>query len=290
MEKYIYKITNLINGKVYIGQTKDPKRRRQEHFGLANSIIKEEENKILYKAMQKYGVENFTFEIIEDKIENYNERECYWIRFYHSKVPNGYNMTDGGENPPILKGEDSYHATHTQEEISQIKDLLKNTNISFQEIAKQFHYSDTYAIQRINQGIIWNDENENYPLREDTLLVLERKRAKQIINDLLTTNLTQKEIATKYNISRSTVTMINIGENFFQENLKYPLRKNKVTSKPILMIDKETQQVLREFSSPKEAAYELTGTKKNRVDANIAACARGRIKSAYGYIWKYKEN
>ena len=56
------------------------------------------------------------------------------------------------------------------------------------------------------------------------------------------------------------------------------------------MIDKETKQILKEFDSPKEAAYELTGTKKNRVDSNIAACARGKIKSAYGYIWKYKEN
>lgn len=290
MEKYIYKITNLINGKIYIGQTNNPKRRQQEHFSLSHSIIEEEENKILYKAMQKYGIENFTFEIIEDKTKDYNEKEIYWIKFYNSKAPNGYNITDGGENPPILKGENSYHATHTEKEISEIKKLLKNTIIPFSDIAKQFHYSDTYTIQKINQGIIWYDETESYPLRDNTGFAQERKRAQQIINDLLTTNLTQKEIATKYGVSRSTVTMINIGENFFQKNLNYPLRKNSAASKPILMIDKKTQQVLKEFNSTKEAAYELTGTKKNRVDSNIAACARGKIKSAYGYIWKYKEN
>ena len=49
-----------------------------------------------------------------------------------------------------------------------------------------------------------------------------------IIQDLLNSNLTQKEIASKYNCARSTVTAINIGQNNRKENLNYPLRKERV--------------------------------------------------------------
>ena len=61
MKKDIYKITNLINGKCYIGQTTDTKRRFSEHKakGYGN-----ERNKVLYYAFDKYGIENFSFEII----------------------------------------------------------------------------------------------------------------------------------------------------------------------------------------------------------------------------------
>lgn len=73
MEKYIYKITNLINGKSYIGQTNDYKRRFREH----REKNYEKSDKLLYKAFDKYGIENFSFEVIEDKTSNYNDREKY---------------------------------------------------------------------------------------------------------------------------------------------------------------------------------------------------------------------
>lgn len=73
MEKYIYKITNLINGKSYIGQTNDYKRRFREH----REKNYKESDKLLYKAFDKYGIENFSFEVIEDKTPNYNDREKY---------------------------------------------------------------------------------------------------------------------------------------------------------------------------------------------------------------------
>ena len=52
-----------------------------------------------------------------------------------------------------------------------------------------------------------------------------------IIDDLLHTSMTQKEIADKYGVSRTTVTALNRGQNFKQPNLIYPLRKGRVTSK-----------------------------------------------------------
>jgi len=80
MLKSIYKITNTLNNKCYIGQTDDVKRRFTEHKALGYG----RENSILYRAIKKYGLENFTFEVIEENIENYNEREKYWIAYYDS--------------------------------------------------------------------------------------------------------------------------------------------------------------------------------------------------------------
>ena len=222
MEKYIYKITNKINGKSYIGQTTDYQRRFREH---RNKGYGEEPNKPLYNAFDKYGINNFDFEVIEDLTENYNEREKYWIQYYNTLLPNGYNVEPGGEEPPLNIGENSPYAEHTKQQIEEIKELLKNTDISFEELAKKYNYSVS-SILKINNGKIWFNQNNVYPLRVDKRnKKYYSERALLIIDDLLNTTLTQKEIAKKYGVSRSCVTMINIGENNKQSDLTYPLRK-----------------------------------------------------------------
>lgn len=92
---HIYKITNTLNNKVYIGQTIKPVEKRFNQH--KNNYTKEYFSQLaLYKAFRKYGVENFTFEEIEE-VENdlLDEREKYWISFYDSYY-NGYNSTIGG--------------------------------------------------------------------------------------------------------------------------------------------------------------------------------------------------
>ena len=89
----IYKVTNLINGKVYIGQTIDekPVRRWWKHCN---------DNKTMFdKSISKYGKENFSFEVIDTAFsqDELNEKEKYWIAFYGSMAPHGYNLTSGGK-------------------------------------------------------------------------------------------------------------------------------------------------------------------------------------------------
>ena len=87
----IYKITNKINDKIYIGQTiRSLEERVKEH--------KRKKNCSLYKAFNKYGIENFDFEIIEkcNSIEEMNEKEIYWIKYYDCLMPKGYNLCEGG--------------------------------------------------------------------------------------------------------------------------------------------------------------------------------------------------
>lgn len=86
----IYKITNNINGKIYIGQSIDIEHRWNEHQ-------KAKTNFYLHNAIRKYGIENFDFEIIEECEEHLlNSREIFWIDYYDS-YNNGYNLTTGGE-------------------------------------------------------------------------------------------------------------------------------------------------------------------------------------------------
>lgn len=92
----IYKITNLINNKIYIGKTtKSIANRFRSHLKNAKNKI----NRYLYDAMNKYGYENFTIEEIETvKDAIGNDREIYWIAFYKSNEKEfGYNMTIGGD-------------------------------------------------------------------------------------------------------------------------------------------------------------------------------------------------
>ena len=220
MEKYIYKITNKINGKSYIGQTTDYKRRFSEHKAKGYN---NEENKLLYYAFDKYGIDNFTFEVIEDKTPNYNEREKYWIQYYDS-YENGYNMTLGGEEPPLHIKENSPFATHAQEDVDKVIDLLINTTIQMKDIAVLTNY-DYSTIKRINNGKLWHNEKLAYPLRKETSREYQKERALNIIHDLMYTDLSQYKIAEKYGCARSTVTAINSGKNNRQENIDYPIRK-----------------------------------------------------------------
>lgn len=94
---YIYKITNLIdNNKIYIGQTIEPNARWYKHKKLANSIKKPQ---YIHRAMDKYGVDNFVFEIIATCLnqKDADEIEEQLINQYNSRDKNyGYNIKPGG--------------------------------------------------------------------------------------------------------------------------------------------------------------------------------------------------
>ena len=80
---FIYKITNNLNQKVYIGlTTKTIEQRWKEHLSVVN---KHKEKRPLYNAINKYGVENFSISIVEEVDDEFlGEREKYWINQYNS--------------------------------------------------------------------------------------------------------------------------------------------------------------------------------------------------------------
>lgn len=145
---YIYKITNNINNKIYIGQTikARPTDRFSQHRYLARHSGQEKSISYLHQAMAKYGVDNFSFEIIEN-IENdkLNEREQYWIAQYNSLVPQGYNLTIGGEGT----------LRHSRPQTLEEREKRKQSN-------KQFYIDHPEALQQMSERTkkLW--ENEEY--------------------------------------------------------------------------------------------------------------------------------
>lgn len=121
---YIYKITNDINGKIYIGKTlKTVKERWKEH---CSDYQKERyEKRPLYSAMKKYGVENFYIEEIEECSDKVlSEREKYWIEYYGS-FKYGYNATLGGDGKPYADYELIYNLWINGLGINKIQEITK---------------------------------------------------------------------------------------------------------------------------------------------------------------------
>ena len=119
---WIYEITNEINGKKYVGQTRiGVNRRFTEHKRDAKRSIRDNEfHSILYRAMEKYGIENFSISILESDIpiDLLNEREIYWIKKENTFVDDGYgyNLTRGGGQKCVIsdatKEKHRYNALH----------------------------------------------------------------------------------------------------------------------------------------------------------------------------------
>lgn len=106
----IYKITNKINGKVYIGQTVNRVKRRWQ----AHCSNRKENKSPLHLAIKKYDKENFAFEVIDvaETRESLNHKEHFWIGKLNTCSPCGYNLERGGNNNKIVSAD-------TREKISR---------------------------------------------------------------------------------------------------------------------------------------------------------------------------
>lgn len=95
----IYKITNLITGMSYIGQSRHLNSRLTTHKnGRGEQLIS--------KSIRKHGSDNFIFEILEEcDIESLNEKEQKWVAEFNCMAPNGYNLTSGGGQLTIVSEE-----------------------------------------------------------------------------------------------------------------------------------------------------------------------------------------
>lgn len=122
----IYKITNQINNKIYIGQTvQDLNRRFRQHITMDFK-----KNYYLGKAINKYGESNFKIEVIENCEESVlDEKEIEYIRLFNSSDPKiGYNTSLGGRTPK---------KRFPETDIEYIKDLYVNKHWSLHKIAEQ---------------------------------------------------------------------------------------------------------------------------------------------------------
>ena len=130
---YIYKITNILNDKIYIGKTNSTIEQRWKQH-CSDRKRTRCEKRPLYDAMNKYGIENFTIEEVEQcSPEEASEREKYWIEYYGS-FKNGYNATSGGDGKPYLDYEliiKTYNEIQNQTKVAELLNVDVNSIRNF---------------------------------------------------------------------------------------------------------------------------------------------------------------
>lgn len=188
MRGFIYKITNTINGKPYIGQTiQNVKERFYQH--CATKCSKAVSNMAIHRAIKKYGKSNFTVEVIEEiDSANLNDREKYWIKYYNS-YNNGYNSTKGGQ--------DGCKPFKDLDVESIIKEY--NTGKSLRTLGTIFKVDK----QTIKDLLI----RHNVELRTTRTYKLSQKDRDKVLEDFAS-GLSRKEIMIKWNISKSYLSQL----------------------------------------------------------------------------------
>lgn len=214
----IYKYTNLINGMVYIGQTKQTLQQRDYKHQIQLN-----DNTYFHRALKKYGRENFSLELVEENIpfDKLDEKEKFYIDFFDSfyTTGKGYNLTQGGQ-----WGSGTQKLTFSQ--VKKIRELILNTQMTLQEIANKYNVT-IYCISDINRGKSFHDDTIKYPLRPSPQKSeIDDNKINIILDMIINTSMTWKEIALATNANEYTIGAINNGKNSWcPSDLKYPLRK-----------------------------------------------------------------
>lgn len=246
----IYRII-FENGKSYIGLTNDLRRRMIEHLG---KDLREHPELPISKAIQKYSIKNI--ELIE-KIEAENrakmiEQEKYWISYYDTfnNPEKGYNITPGGDG--AASGIYNVSASLNQEQLDIVINLLINSELTYEEIIDKLGITITRDVIRgINSGLHYKQSSLNYPLRKERVkkFGVNNKTSKfyqnenllnEIIVALKNPAISFNEISELYDISLSTLTLINNGKKYVQKELQYPLRPKNANQKRFFSKDEMT--------------------------------------------------
>lgn len=293
---YIYKITNKINKKVYIGQTINFKKRMNQH----KCFYKKKNVMLIDMAIRKYGVENFTFEIIETtkKQEIADELERYYIKKYDCKIKNnkGYNLLDGGRKQqgswnrkPInmysLDGKyiKTYECARIiEEEYPQYKEYrIKDTCV------KKIKYKDKifrYYVGNTNDIIVDKE-------------ILQNKHAKKVYQYDLDGNFiasynSLKEASEKTNTYRPSISSCLNGTYQYANNyMWFYEKKEKPTfdksrkngNKGIIIFQKLNGKIINTFNSTIEAV-EFLGLEKKKYKT-LCKCIQYK-RDFMGYQWE----
>lgn len=266
----IYKITNIANGKVYIGQTKHSVEQRwKRHLYDCNH----EKNNKFYNAIKKYGSDKFCVEVLEDNIKDeicLSERERYWIKRYDS-VRSGYNSTSGGEVSPMEYG-------FVRDKVSK---ALKGRKFSEQHKAnlslalrgrKGVPHTEAYKekMSKFMCGRIVAEETKE-KLRSANV---GKKQSKQTI---------QKRSRSMTGKKFSEAHKANLSKALIGRTVNYS-GKDNARSKPVQQIDTSSNSVINTFESTGLAEIAMG---KKRTDGLISKVCNGKRKTAYGYKWAY---
>lgn len=165
---WIYKITNLVNNKVYIGQTR---RSVEDRWRDHCTLTKSKHKSLIRLAIAKYGQDSFKIEIIDEcsSVDELNTREQVRIKELNTLSPNGYNLDFGGKSKIIHQesrrkmslaklGKSNPHTKQSKKKLS-----LAKTGVRFTEnhkLALSKARKDKKRIKCLNNGVIYNSTCE----------------------------------------------------------------------------------------------------------------------------------
>lgn len=280
----IYKITNIINNKIYIGQSINIEERFSQHKKSYLQPYSKHYNCLIYRAFRKYGLENFRFEILEEcKIEELSKKESFWIKYYNSYY-NGYNMTFGGEG---CTKTDYNKIAALWEEGYNLQDIVKITEMNKVTISKALHYLGITPKEIMIRGSCHKTKSvEQYSLEGKFL-----HRFSSVTQ--AASSLLPKKSA--INIIKACKGQITSAYGFLW---KYSNDSTKIEC----LVDRAAEKIhhgkrkvgqyslngefLRAFDSVKEAAFFI----KTKSSSSITNACTGRSKTSGGFIWRYMDN
>lgn len=111
----------------------------------------------------------------------------------------------------------------TEEEANEVLDLLINSNLTYEEISELYNKSVS-ELKRINVGKYYHKDYINYPIRPVPWHKLTKEQVLEVKNLLKNSNLSFKEIANKYGVTNDSITSINRGISYHENNISYPIR------------------------------------------------------------------
>lgn len=283
----IYKITDKTTQQIYIGQSNDIAQRWKEH-------LKSLDNTDIHFALRN-NILNFTFEVIElCKEEDLNIREKYWISFYNS-YEKGFNMTPGGKtftSPKNKRPVEQYdlqgNYIASYESIKQAQEINHNYHIGAccrGERVTAGGYQWVFTEVKPGENTIKFDliPHSERPITQYDLKGIKIKDFNSIVEAAKETNINYTSILKV--CQKKGHTAGGYRWSYIEDKLEITKEHTKGIKRKIMQISKDTQEVINVFDSISDAAKSL-----NKSVGSIGDVCRGKRKSAYGYIWKYKQN
>lgn len=170
---YIYKTTNKITNKSYIGKTINFKSRKVGHIRCAKKNV----SGYFYDSIRKYGPQNFEWNILFKDYchpNKLNELEKFFIAYYETQAPNGYNLTNGGDGGDTLGNHPNKKNIYAYRNCSHLSDpnkIKKRIKKRIQTISKMNKY-DKPARKKANRFLLVDPNGNEYhldPLKNYTI-------------------------------------------------------------------------------------------------------------------------